>query len=152
MAQAAPAIMAVSAIIGAGTAVYSAYSQAQAAEDAKRIGEQNAALARAETEEEARRLEKQQERSTGLARARAFASGVDPNSASINLFLEDMEQTQEEELDWLKRSGYSRADILEEQGEFASNAATTAMWGSIGKAASYAPDIYSGGKKAEWWG
>lgn len=151
MAEAAPAIMAISAIIGAGTAAYSAYSQAEAAEDAKKIGEQNAALARAETEEEARRLEKEQERTAGLARARAFASGVDPESMSTQLFLEDLETTQREELDWLRRSGYSRADIAEEQGELARAKGMAGAYASAGDVFASAPAIYESGQKAEWW-
>ena len=149
MANAAPAIMAITAVIGAGTAAYSAKQQFDAADDAEKIAKKNAELSELETEEEARRLERSQERVSDLAKAKAAASGV--GGETVDLYLADIEDTQAEELNWLKRTGARRADILRDEGEIAKSQGRAGAFGSIGEGFSYAPSIYSGGRKAKWW-
>ena len=152
MAQAAAAVTIISAIVGAGTAVYSAKQQHDAAGDAEDLAKQNAKAAEAQTAEEARRLETTQQRDQSLARARAAASGVNPGSGTTSLFLEEMESTQESELEWLKRSGYYTSKALKDEGKMASAAAKTAAFGSAARAVSFAPTIYKTGEQAKWWG
>ena len=147
----AATITAISAIIGAGTAAYSAYQQFEAADKAEEIAKKEDDLAKLETEEQARRLEKRQARAAGLLRAQAAASGLDPDSTTLELYEQEFLSTQQEELDWLRRTGYRRAENIREQGEFAKASGQQAGFGSIGQMFSYAPDIYEGGRKAKWW-
>lgn len=151
MGQAIPAVMAISTIISTAVAGYTAVKQYGAAEDAERIAEQNAEMKRLETEEEARRLEKNQEREVSRARARAMASGIDPESKSYQLLIEDITTTHKEELDWLKKSGFSQAEILEEQGEYASAQAKTAAYGTVSNIFGSVPTAYERGQTAGWW-
>ena len=152
MAQAAPAIMAISAVIGAATAGYTAYQQKVAAEDAERIAKKNAELAEQEAEEQARRVEKQQARELSLAKAKAAASGVDITSGSVADYLLEMEDWQKEELDWIRRTGRTSGQSYLDQGKIASQSAKTGAWTSLGQMFSYGPSIYEGGQKANWWG
>ena len=150
MGAVAPTIMAVSAIVGAAATGYGAYQQFQAADEARDIADKNAKLARMEAEERAKRLEMEQERTRGRARAAAAASGVDVEGTPL-LYLEEMEEIQREELDWLRAAGYHRAEVEEQKGEFAAQQAYQGAWGSIGGLFSQAPGIYEAGVKAKWW-
>ena len=141
----------ISAIAGIGASLYSASQQFEAGDEAERIAERNAAMKRAETEEEARRLEDEQEFEEGLAKARAFASGIDPTSGSVAGFLREIEDRNRSELMWLKRTGESEAISLKEQGDFAKEAARTSGFSSIGEAFSFMPDFVEGGRMAKWW-
>ena len=152
MGEAAPAIMAISAVIGAATAGYSAYQQHAAAEDVEKIAKKNAELAEQEAEEQARRLEKQQARELSMAKAKAAASGVDITSGSISDYLTEMEDWQKEELDWIRTTGRTSGQSYRDQGRIASQSAKTGAWQSLGQMFSYGPGIYEGGQKAKWWG
>jgi len=151
MAQAAPAIMAVSAVLGAATAGYSAYEQHQAAGEAEDIAKKNAQLAQQQADEEARRVAKTQARELALAKAKAAASGVDITSGSLDAYLADLEDWQKDELDWIRKTGKLRVSATLDQGKLASQTAKTQAWGSLGEMFSYAPSIYESGRKAEWW-
>lgn len=151
MGQAIPAVMAIATIVSAGVAAYSAYEQYGAAADAKKIAERNADRKRLETDEEARRVGKNQERELSRARARAMASGIDPESESYLLLVEDIATTQKEELDWLIKSGYSQADVLEEQGQVASAQAKAGAYSTVSDIFGSAPSAYERGQTAGWW-
>jgi hypothetical protein len=111
MAEAAPVIMAITAV---ATTAYSTMQQARAASEARAIAAQNAAKAQAEAEETARRMEKEKKRELSLARARSAASGVGGLSADV--FIEELEQTRNEEIDWVRRAGASQASIYQREG------------------------------------
>lgn len=115
MAEAMPVIIGISSILGTG---YSIYSNIQAANEAEDIAEANADRIAAETEEQARRLEKEKARELAMGRARAYASGF-TGEGSSQLVLEDLERTRTEEIEWLKRSGASRANIALMEGSTA---------------------------------
>lgn len=143
--EAIAAATAISALVGAGATVYSAYQKGQAAEEAEKIAEKNAQRTELETEEAARRLERQQERNQSLAKARAAASGA--GGASVDTYLDDMEAEDERQLNWLKKSGASQAEIQRWEGRATAKAGRAgAIAGMIGGAA----DMFSAGTQFDW--
>ena len=146
MAQAA----AVGLVISAMTTAYGAYQQYEAADEAKDIADKNAKMARMETDEQAKRLEKQQARQRSGALAAAAASGVDLEGTP-GAYLEELEDVQQEEVDWLRKTGYRRAAVLKEQGDFAAQQAYQGAWASTASLFGQSAGIYKAGVKAEWW-
>ncbi|GAG91009.1 unnamed protein product [marine sediment metagenome] len=148
MAQAAAAGLVISAL----TTAYSAYDQYQAADEAKDIADKNAKFAKMETEEQVRRLEKTQERQQSKALAAAAASGVDLEGTPA-LYLQELEDVQQEEVDWLRKTGYRRAAVLKEQGDFAAQRAYQGAFKSTASLFAQAPGIYEAGAnpKVNWW-
>ena len=98
----------ISAVVGLGASAYGAYSDYQA-------GQANEKRIKAETAEEARRMEMEQSREVGLAKAKAAASGTGMGG-SQGMFISELESAREAELDWLKRSGTSRARAAAKEG------------------------------------
>ena len=132
-------IMAVAAI-GSGVMAY------EANEQGKDIAEENKRLQALETQEEARRLEREQSKTEALARAKAAATGA--GGESLDLYLEDMETQHNKELNWLKFSGASRNKIMGQEAEMA----YTAGWGNvIGSAGSAAGYLGEGAEAGEWF-
>ena len=150
MGAAAAPIAAIGTIISAASTAYGMYQQYKAADEAKDIADKNAKMAKMETEEQARRLEKQQEQQSARARAAAAASGVEM-TGTVSEYLLELESEQQEQLDWLRKAGYSRARILKEQGDFAAQQAYQGMWSSAANLFSQAPGIYKAGQTAKWW-
>ena len=122
------------ALLTAGTAAYTGYQQSQA-------GKANEKLMRAETDEEARRLEKQQEENLSEGKARAAASGVAGKpGGSQTQFLENVQKEQGIQLAWLKKAGASRAGMAGKAG----TAAGVSTFGSgIASAGQQYGDWYS---------
>ena len=149
MGQATPVIMAVSAVAGAGTALYGAYKQSQAADDAQKIAKRNAELAETQTDEEVRRVKANQEREMGMAKAKAAAVGV--GGESIDTYLLDLQSVYDDEVSWMKRTGKASAQAMKDEGQFAANQAKSGALSSIGQAFSYAPAVYDAGADAGWW-
>lgn len=118
MAQAVPVL---TLVLSAASAGYSIYSSEQAAKEAERMGNKNATSIEAETEEAARRAAKDAERSEARARAAAATLGLE--GESVDLYLKDLANTNKEQIDWLKKSGQSRADIAREGGQAAATEA-----------------------------
>lgn len=92
-----------------------ALAQEKTSRDILIMSEMNASLELAETEEAAKRLEREQDKTRSLAIAKAAASGVTLDG-SIGLYLGDMAQTMADEYNWLLRSGESKADIIRRAG------------------------------------
>lgn len=95
----------------------SAKAQAAAAEKSKRIANRNAARIEAETAEEVRRKKLENESRQSLTKARQAASGGLPTGSNA-IFMETMEREDDLAVDWLKKSGSSRAGIAREEGEY----------------------------------
>ena len=154
MAQALPAIAAISAVVGAGAAVYSGIEQAKAAEEAEKIAEKNAQMMEAETAEQAKRLAKEQDRTEGLTRAMAAASGV--GGESQQAMIEDMERTHAGELAWMKKAGASRASITRQEGGMMAQQGRAAAMGTMASGAAQMGGAMSGlhktGVQQGWWG
>ena len=107
-------IAGVGLLISAASAGYSIYSSEKAAKEAEDIADANAAREAAEAEEMAQRAEKEAAREESLARAKAFASGV--GGESTDLYLKDLTTTNRREIDWIRKSGASKADITRSEG------------------------------------
>lgn len=127
-------IMAGAAVIGAGVSVYTAIQQAEAADAATAIAQDNARMVEQETAMAVANLEEQQSYVLSMAKARSAASGV--TGVSPALYIEDMKQEGIEEVEWLKTVGVSAYNQAIAAGETASAQAEAGMWGSIGQATS----------------
>jgi len=127
--------------IMAGAAVYGASETAKAGREARDIANENAARERAEAAEAARKLKKSQDQILSETRARAAASGVSAESATVSTYLTEMEKNFQDEQDWIKKSGASAAAIQAKQGEYQQRLASASSWGTIsnlaGQAASW---------------
>ena len=148
--SAAPAIIAgLTAVTGAFLQYQAGKRQEAAGKEAEKMAKKNAERERAETEEAARRLEKEQGRTMALARARAAASGVS-GVGSTGLFLSELESENRAELDWLLEAGKTRAEDILQQGRYARKGAASSAWQSYGGGlqsllggASYIADWYN---------
>lgn len=106
------AIAAGSSII---SSLFGAMSSRKAASETEALGQSNASYILQETAEQSRRLRFEQNQvSAGVRAAIAssgFRSGKDSMGASHKAYQKTMKQVQESELNWLQKSGKSRADI-----------------------------------------
>ena len=160
MAQAVPFIVA--AVSVAGTYMqYKSQSEAaagqeDAAREAQRQAEINAKMQEKETAVEAANLSMQQEKEEAANRARAAASGlaVAPGG-SYSLALEEQKATNQRQLEWLKASGQSYADMTRMQGASAyrqgMSQAKASQYGAYGALASGASNVYGIGKNEGWF-
>ena len=97
----------------------------RAAKEARALGEANATYIEAETAEQSRRLGFSQSRTRGTVRsqfaASGFRSGKESRGASQSAYLKTLSKVQKSELDWISKSGASRADIARRGGQMESN-------------------------------
>jgi hypothetical protein len=140
MAQAAPIIMAISSAAGAAYSIKAGMdakdAASKAAAEQERLAHQNAANIEAETMEEHRRSTKEAESAEATARARAAATGVDTDEeSSMSLVLNERQAEAKRQLDWIKRSGKSRADLARRSGMSQAtstrNAGNAAAWEGV---------------------
>ena len=136
----ATAIALLSAAATAGTAAYSAKKQSD-------LADKNEKLETAETNEQARRLELQQEDNLKRGRAVAGASGTRPGTGSQQTFLTEVGKRQEAELSWLKKAGASRAGINLEKGKAG---AVATLGTGLARATSTGGDWWSSSAKNQW--
>jgi len=92
--------------------------QAKMAEEAAALGAKNRALIEQETAEALRRTELAQRKQSSQAKALAAASGFVSDTGSFDLYMTELEQEQQAELEWIKRSGASKADISAQQTQY----------------------------------
>ena len=133
---AAPVVSAITAVTG----LVSAYQAYEAGEDAKDIAAANAALIRAETEEQARIMAEENARMESRARARAAASGL--SGASTELYLSALIESGRQDIDWLRQVGASKESTALSEGRMAYHQARAAMWGNIGSSIASAASVY----------
>jgi hypothetical protein len=150
MGTAAPAIMAVTAIIAAGATVYSVAQQREAAKEAERLANKNAEAAAAETEEVARRAAKDAARAEALARAKSVASGV--SGASADLYIQELEQSNKEQIAWIRKAGATNVDIIRYGGIQARRQGEAAAMGTAAGGISSASNSWYQGVHAGYWG
>lgn len=148
--EVAAAVMAISAIAGAGMGIYGAVQQHEAAEEQERLANKNAEMMEAEAEESARRLETENERTEAFSRAMAAASGV--GGESQQSYLDEMVRTGNREESWIRKSGRSQAKITRQEGRMQANAAKTEAW-MTGVQAGFqgVSGAYSAGSDVNWW-
>lgn len=96
-----------------------AEQQRAAAQEAERIGMKNAAAQEAETAESVRRETVAASEAAADRKVRAAASGGALTGGSTGAFLDEQSSRDANYIDWLKKSGASRADIEREKAEYA---------------------------------
>lgn len=118
----AQTVMAVAAVASLALAGYSTVQQKKAADEAKELAAKNALYAKLEAEEEARRLEEETIRQSSLIQAIQGASGAEGETQDV--YLKEFESQRAKEIDWIRKSGVSRAGIATAQGAYAYAAGT----------------------------
>lgn len=122
--------MGIAAGISAGASLIGARKQKKAGKEAQRLADQNAARQRKETEETVRRTGASQRQAFGLTRAAGAASGI-RGGGSTAQYLEEMQKTFQEDLDWITESGGSQESIMRAEGRLAKKQASAGAWGTI---------------------
>ncbi len=154
MAPAMPFIAAASLAFGIYSSVQASKQQKAAADEAERIGRENAANIEAETQESARRTKKAQDQELATAQARAASSGLEVGG-TLSTFLSNLEEGQAESLAWLEKSGANRARLAELSGGYTAATgragASATLAAGVSQAGSDAQSLYSAGK-GQWWG
>ena len=121
------------------------YQQGQRAADAQEaIARENARRKALETEEAIRRQRAEADKQEAQARARAAASGVTV-SGSISEYLMAMEEANADKIAWLRKAGYSQADIIEKEGSLQADITRTNALGSLVGTAGSAYNIWKMG-------
>ena len=125
----------ISLILTAASTAYSIYAQEEARSAQNSIADANAERIRIEAEESAMRAEKEADRTNAMARARAAASGV--GGKSSDLYLWDLQRTQQREIDWIRFAGMSNANITKMGGSYVNKKAqaeqVSTMFSGIGR-------------------
>lgn len=97
-----------------------------------------AARIRAQTEEQVRRLEAEQQQQLGAARAAGAASGADFESTSIQRHLANMAEEFRRQVNFTRRAGMNQASDV-------SAAGTLGLFSDLGGS------LFSFGKANNWW-
>lgn len=156
MAQAA-AIQAVATVAATAYGIHSsmeaAKAQDRAADEAERMGRENAARIEEEGREEKRRQEKAF--AAKEAKSRAFAGASGTTGGSMSTVQEEMAREHGRQTAWLARSTASKAQAAREgaayEGMTGRARADATRAAGIGKGLSGVSNIYSAGLKANWW-
>ena len=147
------------AIIGAVYSIYSGMQEKKAskaaAKEQEAMAARNAALSEAETREEAARMQQAKDEQMAKSRAKAAASGVQ-TGGSMDIFMGAQDDKLRGEIDWLKKSGSSRADLIRQGGAFAASQTrqqgSTALASGIAGAIGGLGSAYDSGKFDSWFG
>lgn len=116
--------------VGMAASGYNAYSQYQSGKQAEDIANMNASNMRRETEEEARRLERQQKMNQASMRARAAASGIKLDGSSA-LYIDEQKKEDKRQLDWMKEAGENRALLTQVEGSYNRRNAEYSSYGTL---------------------
>lgn len=138
MGQVAAVAMVVSSLVGFVTSM-------QTANDQEDLARQNAANEAAEAEEALRQEQEANRAEEALTRAKAAASGIDPDVGSSRWFQEDQKRQNRLREDWIIRAGKSRADIATKTGKIQARASRVKGVGHLAEGAGAAGD-------AGWFG
>jgi len=153
---------AVQAIVTIASTAYGIHSSMEAADaqkaaaaESERLGIENAAAVEAETQEQARRTAAAQSSQQASARARAAASGV-AEGGSMSTVTGEMAKEHTRQLDWLKTSGATRAEMTRQgakaSGDVGRAQASATRAGGIAGGIQGVGSIHKSGTKAGWWG
>ena len=130
----APVVPFIPLIVGAataGTTIWAAMEQREAGREAAALSTTNVGNIREETTEQIKRVEYTSAREQGMARARAFASGA--YGLTPGLYLKEMADITEEEIDWLAKSGLSQEEIEGLKGSQAKSIASAGAIATLGQ-------------------
>jgi len=130
--------------ISAGLSLFGAGESKEAGRQARRIGGMNADAQRAETGEELRRMGKQHRFTEGAARATAAASGFSQRKGDSQAsYISSMISEHARQREWTRKSGESKAKILEQGGELAYQQSKAEATGLFGQALGQAGDAWA---------
>jgi len=118
-------------LLGETAGFIQSYKTAKATKKAAAHATAAQAASNAENE---KRMAEEQMRKESLARARAAASGL--TGASVDVYLGALEQSNQEELDWLKQVGQTKVQATQMEGDLAYSQAMSNVFGSISSMAS----------------
>lgn len=132
-----------------------AANQQAAAVESKNIANRNAARIEAETAEEVRREKRDAQQRRDLALVKAAASGG-TLTGSTGLYLDEMKDNDVQFLDWLQKSGSSKADIARREGNYNFLTGIAAASGTRAQASSakyegYGHLLSAGGSAWDWY-
>lgn len=139
--------LAIASGISAFSSLFGAKRLKDSSKDAAALGRANADYIRQETAEQQRRLKEEQSRTRGTLRAgiasSGFRSGKDSTGASHKAYTQALKNAQQRELDWIGKSGRSRADIATRGGQAEASVLRSQAAGMFGSAlTSAAKSIY----------
>ena len=123
--------MGAAAGISLGSSLIGARKQRKAGKAAQRLAAQDAARIKRETEKTVERTAASQAQTLSLTRASQGASGIKSGAGTTEDFLEEMQKTFQEDLDWITESGASQASLRQAEGRLASKQASAAAWGTV---------------------
>jgi tryptophan 2,3-dioxygenase len=126
------------AVIDLALSAVSMGMQHKASQEAKEIAERNAQKEREFAEEAARRAEYNAEKEAATAKLRLGATGV--TGESHETYLEDLEEQQQLEIEWIRKSGKHAAEVERMVG---SRARTVGLAGVASTGASAASNAYN---------
>ena len=126
MGPIAPLMGMLGPLLSAGTSLMGAFG-------AKDTGKANAAAIGAQTDEEARRMVAQNERTEARARATAAASGT-TMAGTPSSFLDAMQKENQAELDYFRRTGQQKQGAARAEGDAAFQSGLAGAVGGIGSA------------------
>lgn len=146
-----PVLQVASAVFGVVQGVKSYKDSKDAAKEQKKIGRMNAQNIMGETAEERRRSARANQQRAGSSAAQRAASGL-RGGGSLALFEQDQQDEFARQMEWLNKSGQSRADIQRTSGNLAAD--QTKAGGESAFLESIVPageSLYKGGKGLNWW-
>lgn len=98
------------AVIGGAGAIKQKKAAKKTAAATEKLEQENIELEKAETAESIRRAEEANLKNLGMAKTQAGASGFGVGS-SMDAYVKRLKATQEADVEWMKTSGASRAEI-----------------------------------------
>lgn len=135
------------AAVGFFSKIGGAKDTRKAAKEAAVLGGMNARYIQQETREQQRRMREEHSRTRGTLRAgiasSGFRSGAKSTGASHKAYTQALQRTQQKELEWIGKSGKSRADIAKRGGQAEASVLRSQAAGMFGSAlTSAASSIY----------
>jgi hypothetical protein len=104
-------LIAAGMLLQGASSLFGAAGSKRAARDQIKISKLNASLIGEETAEETRRLQREIDKTEGMAVAASAASGVQM-SGSRELAIKDVRQENSSQLAWLRKSGKQKAKVV----------------------------------------
>lgn len=137
MASVVAGISAVAGIVGILGAVTGKQGADQGAAQSEQLARENALMIEAEGREEERRATEENVSAQAEMRAKSAASGV-TDEGSHQIYMTSEQEKFDKDIDWLRKSSTSRANLERKQGRAAARSMKSqgkaGLWGGIGSA------------------
>lgn len=133
----------VAAGIKLGTSLIGAKKQKDAGKQADAIARENAERIKQETDKQLERTGRQQEFTMSSAQASQAGSGIRSGAGTTQSYLDEMQKTFQEDLDWIEQSGASQESIARAEGSLAKKQASAQAWGTVATGVSGVLDLWT---------